>query len=349
MVKNRVLSRRFFFCAAVLVLICTNTAVGLVKAQPTIEILWPDWDQGASQNLVRTAVERVAQELNTPIDVQFISNYALCGCRCSTLNPDVNARVAGGQADIFLLESTVADTYYQSGYSTAAPDDVIRNVKENLQPFPSALEAFQVSSGSTEAIPYLSIQYTVFYNVDILEKLGIAIPSLTPSWDDFVSLNNALAASNDYRTGFLTEPSLGAFYVFSANGGVTANPQVWMDTATKYADQTDQITHASNTYTTDYSSLLNDFASGQTAVAVAASSYLNALRANGFQGNVSFSTLPTYPGSKFEGGNHVLGLTVTNKGNQDVAWQVVNQLIMQPEMIEWGARNGFLPAFDAGY
>ncbi|MBC7462915.1 MAG: extracellular solute-binding protein [Actinobacteria bacterium] len=134
----------------------------------------------------------------------------------NNINDKLATSFAGGVApDIFVHEAASLLAFSKQGYVAPITAEM-RSVKSSIQP-----GLWRASSYRAQlyGLPLMTQSYTIFANVDMFKKAGIAIPTGAGSltWDGFRALAKQLTSAGNYAVGWGLKSPAATFMIMGSN------------------------------------------------------------------------------------------------------------------------------------
>ncbi len=104
---------------------------------------------------------------------------------------------AGTAPDVYIIKNLKNYLTFQTGNQLLD----ISDVAADLDPATGGLEHYEVEDGGTYAVPYRQDSWVLFYNQDLFEQAGVAVPDGSWTWDDYAQ------AARDLTAAFTAEGS----------------------------------------------------------------------------------------------------------------------------------------------
>jgi multiple sugar transport system substrate-binding protein len=270
----------------------------------------------------------------------------------------VNTRIANGEAPDILNIDVFAD--YQA-------DDLLLPAKDYVsdETYAKFYESFleqSVVDGVVWAVPDLASARALYYNVDILEEVGVAVPT---TWDE---LTDACKAIKEYYNGevypwgidMTTDEGQAAFayYTWNNGGGFVDDDGNW----TLNSDENvEAIEYAIGLYNAGYTNtdpanetryMLQDmFGAGKLAMMIAPNSLPTYCADGGYDVNYAVASIPCNNGVSVSAGVMDRFMCFDN-GYTDAELEAITTFFDffydDDRYSEWVLMEGFLPATSAG-
>ena len=123
---------------------------------------------------------------------------------------------AGGTApDVFTSEAASILSYSKAGYLA----DMSREMAPLKSTIPSGLWKVGSYGGRLYGVPMMPQTYTVYANVDMFKKAGVAIPTSKMTWDDLRDLGKKLTTPTQYAMGWGLKSPAATFMIMGQNFG----------------------------------------------------------------------------------------------------------------------------------
>ncbi|WP_287022597.1 sugar ABC transporter substrate-binding protein [Cohnella sp.] len=127
--------------------------------------------------------------------------------------------IAGKQAPDFMWLSQEYVPQYASLGALAPLDEYLSGISSFHADdyFPGALDVGKFNN-QTYALPWISQPYMLYYNQDMFEKAGVALPTNDWTWDDFIAAGQKLTKDGEWGALINNIPT--AMYTWSYGGDV---------------------------------------------------------------------------------------------------------------------------------
>lgn len=123
---------------------------------------------------------------------------------------------AGGTApDVFTSEAASILSYSKAGYLAELTREMTP-LKANI---PTGLWKVGSYGGRLYGVPMMTQTYTVYANVDMFKKAGVAIPTSKMTWDDLRDLGKKLTTPTQYAMGWGLKSPAATFMIMAQNFG----------------------------------------------------------------------------------------------------------------------------------
>jgi multiple sugar transport system substrate-binding protein len=123
---------------------------------------------------------------------------------------------AGGTApDVFTSEAASILSYSKAGYLA----DMTREMAPLKSTLPVGLWKVGSYGGRLYGVPMMTQTYTVYANVDMFKKAGVAIPTTKMTWDDLRELGKKLTTPTQYAMGWGLKSPAATFMIMAQNFG----------------------------------------------------------------------------------------------------------------------------------
>jgi multiple sugar transport system substrate-binding protein len=270
----------------------------------------------------------------------------------------VNTRIANGEAPDILNIDVFAD--YQA-------DDLLLPAKDYVsdETYAKFYESFleqSVVDGVVWAVPDLASARALYYNVDILEEVGVAVPT---TWDE---LTEVCAAIEEYYNGevypwgidMTTDEGQAAFayYTWNNGGGFVDDDGNWI---LNCDENVEAIEYAIGLYNAGYTNtdpanetrytLQDMFGAGKLAMMIAPNSLPTYCADGGYEVNYAVASIPSNNGVSVSAGVMDRFMCFDN-GYTDAELEAITTFFDffydDDRYSEWVLMEGFLPATSAG-
>jgi multiple sugar transport system substrate-binding protein len=123
---------------------------------------------------------------------------------------------AGGTApDVFTSEAASILSYSKAGYLA----DLTREMTPLKANIPTGLWKVGSYGGRLYGVPMMTQTYTVYANVDMFKKAGVAVPTSKMTWDDLRDLGKKLTTPTQYAMGWGLKSPAATFMIMAQNFG----------------------------------------------------------------------------------------------------------------------------------
>lgn len=123
---------------------------------------------------------------------------------------------AGGTApDVFTSEAASILSYSKAGYLA----DLTREMTPLKANIPTGLWKVGSYGGRLYGVPMMTQTYTVYANVDMFKKAGVAVPTTKMTWDDLRDLGKKLTTPTQYAMGWGLKSPAATFMIMAQNFG----------------------------------------------------------------------------------------------------------------------------------
>lgn len=270
----------------------------------------------------------------------------------------VNTRIANGQAPDILNIDVFAD-YQADGLLLPAKDYV--SEKTYAKMYPAFLDQ-SVVDGVVWAIPDLASARALYYNVDILNAAGVAVPE---TWDDLVEASKAIKAydSNIYPWGVDMTTDEGqacfAYYIWNNGGDFTDESGNWTLNSDKNVEAIefivkmvkDGLTNSDPANNTRYD-LQDMFGAGKLAMVIAPNSLPTYVSDGGYSVNYGVASIPANAGCESVSAGVMDRFMCFDNGYTDAELDAIkvffDYFYEDTRYSDWVLMEGFLPATSAG-
>ena len=267
----------------------------------------------------------------------------------------VNTRIANGDAPDVLNIDVFAD--YQSE-GLLLPAEEWCSAETYAKMYPSFLDQ-SVVDGTVWAVPDLASARALYYNKDILDAVGVSVPT---TWDELIDVCKAIKAydSNIYPWGVDMTTDEGqacfAYYTWNNGGGFVDADGNWILNCPENVEAIEFIVGmvkdglTSSAPTTENRYDLQDmFGAGKLAMMIAP----NALSAQAGEAGVNygFAAIPNNSGTSVSAGvmDRIMCFDNGQSDEQMAAITAVVDAFYDDEPYsDWVLMEGFLPATSAG-
>lgn len=315
-----------------------KTTVTMIAAQygPKTADWWADFEK---------KFEQANQDIDLVVDcVSWNDIYTV-----------VNTRIANGQAPDLLNIDVFAD--YQAD-GLLLPAEEWCSAETYAKFYPAFLDQ-SVVDGTVWAVPDLASARAMYYNKDILEAAGVAVPT---TWEELKAACEALKAydADIYPWGIDMTTDEGqaafAYYTWGNGGGFVDNDGNWILNSEKNVEAVeyavglvkDGLTNSDPATNTRYD-LQDLFCAGKLAMMIAPNALSSQAGEAGI--NYGFAAIPNNSGTSVSAG--VMDRIMCFDNSQDDAQmaaitKVVDAFYDDEPYSEWVLMEGFLPATTAG-
>ena len=267
----------------------------------------------------------------------------------------VNTRIANGQAPDLLNIDVFAD--YQAD-GLLLPAEKWCSAETYAKFYPAFLDQ-SVVDGVVWAVPDLASARAMYYNKDILEQAGVAVPT---TWDELTAACKTLKEKcpDVYPWGIDMTTDEGqaafAYYTGGNGGGVVDDAGNWALNSAKNVEAVeyavglikDGLTNSDPTNDTRYN-LQDLFCAGKLAMMIAP----NALSSQAGEAGINsgFAAIPNNSGTSVSAGVMDRIMCFDNKQSDkqmEAITKVVDAFYDDKPYSDWVLMEGFLPATTAG-
>ena len=267
----------------------------------------------------------------------------------------VNTRIANGDAPDVLNIDVFAD--YQSE-GLLLPAEEWCSAETYAKMYPSFLDQ-SVVDGTVWAVPDLASARALYYNKDILDAVGVSVPT---TWDELIDVCKAIKAydSNIYPWGVDMTTDEGqacfAYYTWNNGGGFVDDNGEWILNSAENVAAVEYavglvnagLTNSDPANNTRYD-LQDLFCAGKLAMMIAP----NALSAQAGEAGVNygFAAIPNNSGTSVSAGvmDRIMCFDNGQSAEQMAAITAVVDAFYDDEPYsDWVLMEGFLPATSAG-
>jgi len=117
--------------------------------------------------------------------------------------------------DIFTSEAASIVAYSKAGYLA----DLTREMSSLKSSIPTGLWKVGSFGGRLYGAPLMTQTYTVYANVDMFKKAGVAVPTTKMTWDELRALGKKLTTSSQYAMGWGLRQPAATFMIMGQNFG----------------------------------------------------------------------------------------------------------------------------------
>ena len=269
----------------------------------------------------------------------------------------VNTRVANGEAPDILNIDVFAD-YQADGLLLPAEDYVSAETYAKF--YPSFLDQ-SVVDGTVWAIPDLASARAMYYNKDILEAAGVAVPT---TWDELTAACEAIKAYNPeiYPWGVDMTTDEGqacfAYYIWNNGGDFTDAEGNWTLNSAENVAAIEYIIGLVNSGLTNSDPATETrydnqdmFGAGKVAMMIGPNSIPTYCEAGGYTVNYGVAPIPTNTGVSISQGVMDRFMCFDNDYSEAELAAVTtffDFFYEDTRYSEWVIMEGFLPATSAG-
>ncbi|MCD6107048.1 MAG: extracellular solute-binding protein [Caldisericaceae bacterium] len=317
--------------------------------QPVEVSFWHAMNYTQGEVLDSLIEEYNATHPRTEIQGTVFSSY-------NPLQQKTIAAIAGGNPPVLTqaYENWVAE-YITGGYLTPmekfvnGANGILKSDREDF--FENMWANGYLPDGKMWMLPFNKSNIVMYYNVDMLEENGIAVPK---TWDQFEEACKLLTKEDNSQWGCSYTPSVDLWYarVYEYGGEVLSkdNRKVLLDKTSAALNATTamndmiqngyiHVTSGYN-YQTDYGNQKCAF----TFASVASYYYMNKAVGGRFQ--FAEAPLPAGPAGQHSvmyGTNVVIFGSTSSQAQQDGAWDFVKWFTSPRKTAQWAMGTGYLP------
>ena len=300
-------------------------------------------------------VEQIVNDFNNSqdlitVEAEYVGSYS-----------DVNeALVAANAAGSGLPAITVANTPYVAEYgANGLTEDLTPYIEAtgyDVDDFGDGMIAASQYDGKQVSLPFLISTQIMFYNKDLVDELGITLPTTWEEMDTFMQEGTAKAADGSTERYATIIPGWDQWYfeTFYLNQGVNIinddqvttdlNSDKAVEIAAKLKEWCDNgYTYWTGTADDASSNMRNNFISGK-ALSVIHTTSLYDTYVDQCDFEVGMAWLPGAETKNQEIGGCVLLIPAKNdQATKNAAWQFMQYLCSQDVNMTWAEGTGYMP------
>ncbi len=336
----------------VIILVLSLTACGSSSDSDTVEIEFSTWWTTEIDKEYYLELIAEFEELNPGVTVT-LTELPFAEVRTQAMTNDITGTIA----DVLAMNPPWAREFYDLGMLAPLDDYIANDASYDLNNYAGVAEEIE---GSQYTVPYDSLAFMLYYNIDMFEEAGLDLPT---NWEELRECAAALTDADNDEYGFTMVLSETA----AANGSILSlYPLLYAANGRTYVDgewtvETDEMEAAlqliydmqedgsilPGTTSKTEQQISEEFANNNIGMMIQSNAHIATVDNRNPDLNYGVMAIPSqYGTTEPELRHHGWDLGVAAKSeNPDVAWDFVVFLTSKENMQSLGEENLKIPAY----